>query len=432
MILAMATCTSCWEDSGSDSHFEQSDIFYRRAQELCQTQMLRGTTLEIVQYLLLTTQYLQGTHRSVQTWTIHGLSVKAAMSIGLHSRDIASKFTPLQQEIRKRTWFGCILLDRSLGMTFGRPCTIPEEYIRLDTPKHLPLYTSVSDQIQRLSTEFYNASVSVYRIMGRIITALYGNNLGCDTQSSDTSAMTAIIELEQELSDWQGNLPVQLRPFSADELSRLTDIETQDTTVERFRVILTLRYLNAQLLLHRPTFIRSLSALSRESKTSCRNSGSVNSMQASFDRVFVQVAQTILDIIHAVMMRQDHGRHLIGAWWFTLYYAFSAALAVFGGMLIAKDSVDEIDVESRRDRASRYLNQGCEAISQLSNDNPIVLRCTQFFEPQSTGDGDCFDLETDLISTMPSWETSDFGFGDELELGQFFASDLQKWFERVQ
>jgi hypothetical protein len=49
MILAMATCTSCWEDSGSETHFEESDIFYRRAQELCQTQMFRGTTLEIGQ-----------------------------------------------------------------------------------------------------------------------------------------------------------------------------------------------------------------------------------------------------------------------------------------------------------------------------------------------------------------------------------------------
>ena len=57
---------------------------------------------------------------------------------------------------------------------------------------------------------------------------------------------------------------------------------------------------------------------------------------------------------------------------------------------------------------------------------------TQVVESQSAGDGDCFDLETDLVSSMPSWETSDFGFGDELELGQFFATDLQKWFERVQ
>lgn len=46
MILAMATCTSCWEESGSETHFEESDVYYRRAQDLCQTQMLRGTTLE--------------------------------------------------------------------------------------------------------------------------------------------------------------------------------------------------------------------------------------------------------------------------------------------------------------------------------------------------------------------------------------------------
>lgn len=57
---------------------------------------------------------------------------------------------------------------------------------------------------------------------------------------------------------------------------------------------------------------------------------------------------------------------------------------------------------------------------------------TQVVEPQSVGDGDSFHLETDLISTMPSWETSDVGLGDELELGQIFATDLQKWFERVQ
>lgn len=141
-----------------------------------------------MQYLLLTSQYLQGTHKSVHTWTIHGLAVKAAMSIGLHSRDIVSKFTTLQQEMRKRTWYGCVLLDRlvlaelelhslcstrqlhlnadpltrccrSLSMTFGRPLAIPEDYIRLDVPK--PLRTSIPspDEVHQLSTAFYTASM---------------------------------------------------------------------------------------------------------------------------------------------------------------------------------------------------------------------------------------------------------------------------------
>jgi hypothetical protein len=43
-----------------------------------------------------------------------------------------------------------------------------------------------------------------------------------------------------------------------------------------------------------------------------------------------------------------------------------------------------------------------------------------------------FDIESDLLSTMPTWETSTLGFGDELELGHFFASDSQRWFEQTQ
>jgi hypothetical protein len=108
------------------------------------------------------------------------------MSIGLHSKDIASKFSPLQQEIRKRTWFGCILIIpiqikdhsrpriisrtprasiiltgcyRSLSMTFGRPCAIPEEYIRLDIPQPLPPCDSVPEEVQQLILAFYNASM---------------------------------------------------------------------------------------------------------------------------------------------------------------------------------------------------------------------------------------------------------------------------------
>lgn len=46
MILAMAVCTTGWAEDGTKYGPEQSDIYYRRARELCKTQMLRGTTLE--------------------------------------------------------------------------------------------------------------------------------------------------------------------------------------------------------------------------------------------------------------------------------------------------------------------------------------------------------------------------------------------------
>jgi hypothetical protein len=48
----------------------------------------------------------------VQAWTIHGLTVKSAFQLGLHSSAAAKRFPPFEQEIRKRTWYGCVVLDR--------------------------------------------------------------------------------------------------------------------------------------------------------------------------------------------------------------------------------------------------------------------------------------------------------------------------------
>jgi len=65
-----------------------------------------------VQMLLLASMYSQGTERSIETWNIHGLAVKAAYQLGLHSPDALRQYPPVEREIRKRVWLGCVLLDR--------------------------------------------------------------------------------------------------------------------------------------------------------------------------------------------------------------------------------------------------------------------------------------------------------------------------------
>ena len=69
----------------------------------------------LVQALLLISQFLQGTKGSVQTWSIHGLAVKAALQLGLQSEAFGQEFSPLEQEVRKRTWLGCVILDRCVN-----------------------------------------------------------------------------------------------------------------------------------------------------------------------------------------------------------------------------------------------------------------------------------------------------------------------------
>lgn len=57
-------------------------------------------------------QYLQGTERSIETWNLHGLAVKAAYQLGLHSPSSLKQYSPREREMRTRTWFACIMLDR--------------------------------------------------------------------------------------------------------------------------------------------------------------------------------------------------------------------------------------------------------------------------------------------------------------------------------
>lgn len=106
-----------------------------------------------VQCLLLMAQYRQGTQRADQAWNLHGLAVRAAIQLGLHSPSASVGLSAIETEIRKRTWFGCMMMDRYdygsvtrllgtvsltvpriLSMTFGRPPTIPNDYMKLDLP----------------------------------------------------------------------------------------------------------------------------------------------------------------------------------------------------------------------------------------------------------------------------------------------------------
>lgn len=57
-------------------------------------------------------QFRQGTQRSDQAWSLHGLAVRAAIQLGLHSRSAMAGLTAVEVEIRKRTWFACMVLDR--------------------------------------------------------------------------------------------------------------------------------------------------------------------------------------------------------------------------------------------------------------------------------------------------------------------------------
>ncbi|KAK5653060.1 hypothetical protein OQA88_9346 [Cercophora sp. LCS_1] len=89
--------------------------YFQWAMELAMPEVLLSSNLEIVQVLCLMTCYLHGSSQSAQLWTLHSLSVKAATQICLHCPDASSGMTLLEREMRKRTWFWCLMNDEQVA-----------------------------------------------------------------------------------------------------------------------------------------------------------------------------------------------------------------------------------------------------------------------------------------------------------------------------
>lgn len=387
IMLAMATRADASRPDTSRTSAD-SELFFRRARELCGTQMLRGTTLETVQYLLLSTQYLQGTQRAVQTWTTHGLAVKAALSVGLHSQAASSHIEdPVECEMRKRTWYGCVVLDRSLSMTFGRPSAIPEDYVRLPLPTPLPISTGSDEEEDAAPVLFFTSTVTLYRILWKVMASVYGHNIEHE-ELPGAELITRIIQLEQDIDTWRATLPAPLSLRTSSSLSTLASTsspkEQQDSGIEKLRIILTLRYLNTKLLLLRPIltnllqtrFITTTSSL----KAPPPSSSSTSMHHTYFTQSTFHAALELISLIHTTTTSPTLGRHMLGAWWFTLYYAFNASLAVFGILLLPeRDDKGVLGFASAgyQEEGRAALGKAIEALKGLASENALVDRCVE-------------------------------------------------------
>ncbi|RDL36434.1 uncharacterized protein BP5553_05786 [Venustampulla echinocandica] len=413
IVMALATSTAVENGLNSDQRSLESDIYYQRAVVLCNEQIMRGTSLEVVQYLLVMGQYLQGTQRSIETWTIHGLAVKAALQLGLHSVEASRRFSPLDQEIRKRTWYGCIVLDRTLSMTFGRPAAIPNDYVKIGLPRHIHEVIEPSspadptqDSLARLSVNFFNATITLYKIMWDVINASYGSNLGCDDSTNIFDTVSHLFKMEQQLVEWEASLPPPLALRQAADVSAAIPCSGGiSPLLEKCQIILTLRHHNLRILLHRPILVKFLSLVGRGNfDMDFQETNLLQQLGGNSVRICVESATEIIAIIHTIVTSPNPRRMWLGAWWFSLYYAFNAALVIFAALILSHDQTLKasilLPVSLPATGLQKTLGDAAVDLQLLDVGNRMVERCARYLE-QLSGDNQNLTIIVVTPSAMP-------------------------------
>lgn len=242
---------------------------------------------------------------------------------------------------------------------------------------------------------------TLYRQLWNVLDLLYGQNIGCDAPLPTTEIISNIFSLEQQLFSWERSLDPNLQLISTSQLGGMPR-DPITASFEyfswKFRVILTLRYLNLRVLLHRPVLVKFIAA-SRSQNRDSQDLKLLQQMGMNSMQICIESAMEIIGIVHGVVAEPGWKHSLLGAWWFSLYYsilntfldfrgnlltfllAFNAALVIIGVIWVYRDeSLSTTSITAQAKKAEAYPGLAAEALSKLDDGNRLVDRCRYYLE----------------------------------------------------
>lgn len=264
-IFALAT--ELTEGCSSEQRAEASKEYYARAQQSLRFNVWDGGSVQVVQCLLLMGQYLQSTNHPHQTWMVVGAAIRIAQGLGLHLPETSARLVDARdRELIRRIWHGCILMDRMLALTHGRPSMIssetaeavPQPLMRDVTAASPSQHSHATADLNPSHNEddpgthryaFFVKTLDLYRIIHRVLKAFYSttstNSRGLEshkaewleTDQGEADAGKAIM-IDHELAKWEaGLLPVHLHLDVLDrpEGKVLHEITRRQIVILRFR-----------------------------------------------------------------------------------------------------------------------------------------------------------------------------------------------------
>jgi hypothetical protein len=132
--------------------------------------------------------------------------------------------------------------------------------------------------------------------------------------------------MEHQLVEWERVLPKDLGLLNSRDMPFESNGECH---IQRYRVIITLRYHNLRILIHRVVVVKFLHACGKTDRDD-QEVALLRQIGLNSVRISVQSSLEIIAIVNLIVHSTGAQRGFLGAWWFSLYYSMSLSLLILG------------------------------------------------------------------------------------------------------
>ncbi|KAL4889403.1 fungal-specific transcription factor domain-containing protein [Aspergillus ambiguus] len=413
--IVFALGTQVLRDVPPEQRQTEAKTYYDQTQSSLSGISWDVSSLELVSCLLLTGVFLQTINRPQRCWMVIGYAIRMAESLGLHIPEYGMGMQSRRQiELARRVSHGCVLMDRVLSMTLGRP-----GMISLSLARGVPLPLEIDEDFLDTQSEgspvrpdglpcrmsFYIHQLRFYEIISDILHTFY---LAGNEKHHEVDDIAKVLRLESTLMEWSQNLPQLLRgPFPEYE---------RDISSRRLPIINRVRFLHGRILLFRPIVAQLCLQRDKDSDLSAAWSESLSRhtiMKAS--SLCLQDSHQVIDIIYNHLDFTNVTGPL-PSWWYCVLYLYTAATIILAERL-QPAMADGITGYST-DVSWRHA---IELLSAYARVGDSAKRCVAVLEALSAkidrASGSVPEQQA-IIETSPvpfSFEffRKDFGFGSE-------------------
>ncbi|GMM39018.1 hypothetical protein DASC09_063570 [Saccharomycopsis crataegensis] len=340
--------------------------YYNAAYSLIKKKLVETNDVMNIQTLFCLIIFLQCTANLSTCYSFVGIALRSAFRIGLHRK--AENSNAIVQENRKRLFWSIYKIDVYMNTVLGLP-QISDDQIDQDLPLDIEDefiaetgYIAPKNRNKKLTTiAISNDHTKLIIILNHIVKNIYPINTDSyyeektrvkDTKTNFIYQLISKVKLmEQELSEWLENLPMELNP---DNINIPIKFYKQNR-------LLKLAYLHVQLALYRP-FIHLISHKYIQLPN-------INQDSIKYGMNCINVAIKIIELA-----TEMHEHQLLnGAYWFSIYPIFySVACLVY---YIHENS--NSDLSANVWQITKYAEKGKDVLVDLKSSSMAAAKTYQ-------------------------------------------------------